>query len=288
MTADSRLHSQDSIRCAYTRAYSYHGDLGLDLDLYSITLAEVIKKHSEEDLASDRGLDVLRRFYTTDLYLSTACATLSEAGWVRFGNLYQNYIYGIAELASPSRIRAEELAHNVLTDMVLLDRSGRSRIARYDGQISLSNWLRIIVSHRARDERQLKWNSVERLESTTDVSDETGMIRIEAELRGKRYEVIIKDSFEAASQSLSERERRILVLHYEEEYSSLEIARFLGVHPSTISRQLQQILKKLRRVIVAFIYSKYGLCDSAVRECLADILENPKHSLLAVLSYSER
>jgi RNA polymerase sigma-70 factor len=286
MTAYSRSLYQGSVQQAYARAYTYHGDLGLRVDIYSAALIDIIEKHSQQDPLRTDPPDLFNCLFTIDLYLAVACRDLHDCAWARFIDVYKAYIEGVANSLSSTDHAAEDLADGVLSDMFLPDRSGRSRIARYDGQISLSSWLRIIITRRAINKQELKWNSVERLDDIPDVPDIFSVERIENTFRANRYEGVILESFREAGESLSRRERFILILRYEDGRSMLEIARITGVHPSTITRQIQQIHRKLHREVCSCLASKYHLSDEAVRECLDDIREHPGHSILALIKDS--
>jgi RNA polymerase sigma-70 factor len=280
MTAYSRSPYHDSVQSAYSRAYACHGDLGLSLGSYSAALIDIIEKHCEQAPLCTDPPDPLNRIHTIDLYLAVACRSPHDSAWARFIELYKVYIEGVAISISATEHAAEELADGVLSDMFLPDRSGHSRIARYDGQISLSSWLRIVITRRAINEQESKWNSVERLDDLPDVPDAFSVQRIENALRANRYEEVVLDSFRAAGESLSRRERFILTLRYEDGRSLLEIAKMTGVHPSTITRQIQQIHRKLHRKVCSCLASKHCLSNEAVRECVSDILEHPGHSIL--------
>src|SRR5207244_5323758 len=105
----------------------------------------------------------------------------------RFMKLYQKFLKDIAFPVSPSTGAAHELADSVMVEMFLPDRSGHSRIASYHGRSSLATWLRVIVCHRAINERERKDNSLERIESMPAVAVHQGVRNIETVLRGLRY-----------------------------------------------------------------------------------------------------
>ena len=197
--------------------------------------------------------------------------------------LYQKYLKDIALPVSPSRDAAHELADSVLVEMFLPDRSGHSRIASYHGRSSLATWLRVIVCHRAINERQRKDNSLEHIESMPSVAVTTGVPNIEAVLRGLRYEEMIEDSLRKSCNCLSDRERLLLLLRYDEELQVSQIARLLGVCPSTITRQLERVHGKLRENVVSALAANHNLQQAAIEECLTDLLDNPSHSILALI-----
>jgi RNA polymerase sigma-70 factor len=273
----------ESIEASYNCGYACHGDLDLTPGEYSISLVAVIRKHTGDILQQVNLFDCFVRLHTDDLYLAFACSSPSQVAWVRFYGLYLSHVTDLARFASPTADAGAELASCVLSCLFLPDSSGRSHIASYDGQNTLASWLRMIVARRAINEYKRKWNKLERIDITSEIVDEMAVERIEAGLRARRYDEIVKESYKTVSQHLTERERLIMIMLYEEGRSALEVSRLVGVHPSTISRQVRQIYKKLRRDIVSCLESRYGLSEAAVSECLADMVDNPSHSLLAYL-----
>src|SRR5262249_21158615 len=101
--------------------------------------------------------------------------------------------------------------------------------------------------------------------------------------RASRYRSLVWHSFQDAAKSLTDREQFILLLIYEQKVCAQEVAKLLGVHPSRVSRQLQQIYQKLRQQVVTLLAEIYHLSPEAIDECLQDILENPEYSLLELL-----
>jgi RNA polymerase sigma-70 factor len=272
---------KDLLEQAYLSGYAVYGDLNLSLDKFITHLLPIIRKHSQSDGEEEPVASLIGRLHTADLYLSAACALQSEKAWSRFDSAYRPYIYDLAALACVSIDMAYELAGDILPDMFLPDRSGKSRIASYDGQASLRTWLRVIVIRRAMNERGRKWRSFERLDSVSEVADEIWLKGREAEVRGDKYDHVITSALKNAVERLSERERLLLVLHYEDSMPSVDIARFVGVHPSTVSRKLQQIYLKLRSETTAYLSTNCKLTAKAIEECEEDIVKNPAHSIMS-------
>jgi len=139
------------------------------------------------------------------------------------------------------------------------------------------------MSHRATNLRMLKWNTCERIARLSDVADVAAITRMEAALRASKYEGILEDCFKLASESLTDRERLILLLRYDDRLRVFEIARAVDVHPSGITRQLQKTHLKLQKKIISLLTVKHHLGPAAIKECLFDLLDNPHHSLLVFL-----
>jgi RNA polymerase sigma-70 factor len=267
----------------YHDGFAVHGDIDLQPKHFAERLGVLIEVHLGSEASTASALDFLATLYTDDLYLSVACAQTSNAAWQRFLTLYENRIRDFARFASLNRNAALDLADSVIADLFLPDASGKSRIASYDGRWLLITWLHAVVNHQAINQHNLKRNGLERMDSIPDVSDSGAVRRINASLIANRYEAAINDSFETASASLTEHERSMLLLRYDEALQVREIASLLAVHPSTVTRQIQQIQTKLQKRVIRVLALKHKFGPAVIKECLIDILENPSHSLLTVL-----
>lgn len=53
----------------------------------------------------------------------------------------------------------------------------------------------------------------------------------------------------AMEEELTDRQRQILELHFYEDLTVTQIARKLGIHPSTVSRSLQRSARKLSHIL---------------------------------------
>jgi RNA polymerase sigma-70 factor len=283
MSRSAKPRLDELLRQAYADAYSYHGDLGLEADQFAAYLIAIVEKDFRPAVPRSAALSFIDSLHTCDLYLAAACAQHNAAAWSSFMRLYQKYLNDIALSVSPNCDAASELAGSVLVDMFLPDRSGQSRIASYHGRSSLATWLRVIVCHRAINERELKYNSLERIESIPEVAETAEVRNIEAVLRAVRYEEMIRDSLRGGCKCLSDRERLLLLLRYDEELQVSQIARLLGVCPSTVTRQLERVQGKLRENVVSTLATKYKLQQAAIQECVTDLLDNPAHSILALI-----
>lgn len=271
---------------AYSVGYACHGDLDLQPEEFEISLLSIVEKHLGSHAPPSTQLSFAGSLRTTDLYLTIACAQPTEAAWRRFTVAYQQYIDAVARFVSPHSSVARELSENILADLFLPDSTGRSRIASFDGRQTLATWLRILISRRAINYGFLKWNGFERGDRPPDVGDKSSIERIEKAFRRSRYEPILNECFKHASASLTDRERLMLLLRYDEGLRVVEIARLFGVHPSGITRQFKRIHLKLQKTIISVLAVKYHLGPEAIKECLLDVIDNPAHSLLVFLKAS--
>lgn len=274
-------------RCAlaYAEAHACHGDLNLDAEAFGRRLQQILDQQFNPavDVDSEAGFRLIEKLHTNDLYLTCACTVPVEAAWGRFLHLYRRQVIDLACYACGSVDLGEEVADLVLTGMYLPDRQGRSRIAAFDGRIPLGAWLRVVVTHQAYKECKRKCNQFASLADTPDLLDPLSAVRLEARLRDHTYREMIILGLRHACKQLSDRERLILLLRYEEGLTGGEVASLLEVAASTVSRALQGAQQKLKAAIVSFLTVEWDGLTTEINECLADLLENPNYSLLALL-----
>ncbi|MDQ3819381.1 MAG: sigma-70 family RNA polymerase sigma factor [Acidobacteriota bacterium] len=266
---------------ACAQAYAYHGDLSLNAADFELRLQQIVAQHLNP--TTDAAFLLLEKLHTTDLYLTCACAIQSEAAWTRFLHLYGRYVNDVACYACGSVDLGQEVADFVLTDLCLLNRQGQRRIGSYDGRVPLRAWLRAIVVHHAYRERQRKYHQFKSLSEMPEFPDSLPVKRLEDRLRDHTYRELIIVALREAARQLSERERLILRLHYEEGLRGEEMARILKVSPSTISRSMQAAQQRFKAAVIISLTVKCNGQASDISECLIDLLENPTYSLLSLL-----
>lgn len=267
---------------AYRAAIFCHGDLGLDPEHYAGRLLFVTKKHLGDSHKQDDVFTFVAGLHTDDLYLTIACACPIDAAWERFTVLYQAFINKVAMSVCSTATASQDIAKNIPSHVFLPDASGRSRIASYEGRSSLAAWLSAVISNKAVKE-QRRCNRLEQLDRALEISDRTAVERIEGSLRAGKYASLIRDALRAANKSLTERERFMVSLRYEEGLAGAEIAVILGVHASTVSRHLRDIYEKLQETTISTLASKHELQKAEIEECLDDLRENPTYSILHAL-----
>lgn len=283
MTSFPRFEFRTLYEKGYSDGYSQHGDLNLALEVYADRLSSVIENHLGANPAKPVVIDFFQKLYTNDLYLTVACAQGGETAWERFVEKYGCYIKDLGRFASGSADLGIEVADRVMINLFLPDHSGLSHIASFDGRISLGAWLRVIINYQASKERKRKCNNLEPLEGLPEATDEVAMDTVYAMLRVNRYEPYINDALQEAIERLSVPERAMLLMRYEEELKATEIARVLGVCPSTVTRALQTIQQKIRDEVASILFRKHRLSDDAIKECFIAIIENGGYSILAVV-----
>src|SRR5215510_7684787 len=222
----------------YQCGYYYHGDLQIIPGEFKAHLWDIIERHLDDKATDNNIIRIITTLHGDDLYLAFACAQHSPQAWDRFMNGYRRYIHNLAAFVSPVKSVGYELAENIMADLFLPDRSGRSRIASYNGRSSLATWLRVIICRRAINERARKCNNMTQLDDLCEKVDERAVRSIEMALRSSRYQSLIRDSLEHACGELTDRERLLLLLRYENGLQLGQIGRLFGLHQANITRQL--------------------------------------------------
>jgi RNA polymerase sigma-70 factor len=277
----------DSLQQIITRSYesgrSFHGHLALDVERYIPHLFLLIRKHFGVVEEAPELVDFLQALHTNDLYLTLACAQGSDAAWRRFQTIYQHHIYETALFLCPHRTQADELANSLMGHLFIKDASGRPRIASYDGRVALTAWLWAVIGHKALDERQLKHHHFKRLDLLADRPDCASQWNAESRLRTTRHAQKILVACKSAVASLSAQERSFLLLHYQEELSSREIAQLFEMSKTNVNYHLKQARQKLGQEILSILRNQYSLSEAALEDCREELLENSAYSLLTLI-----
>jgi RNA polymerase sigma-70 factor len=258
------------VRDRYWSAIAFNGDLGVDYAAFEAHLRCIADRSFPGGVPPQPVLKhFLNGLHTNDLMLALACSRASDAGWRRFSILYRKYLSDLSHRLVGKGFDPQDLGDSIWIDLFLPDRSGQSRIGSYDGRSSLATWLRVIVSNRIINERLRKGSRFSNLEDIAEPADSNALDELEAGLRLSRYNSMILHCFRCAARGLSARNRLILLLRYDQELQLGEIARLFSVHQSTITRQIDRALAKLRQDIMDSLASDYGLGPDAVQECLS-------------------
>jgi RNA polymerase sigma-70 factor len=251
--------------------------MNLSPDLFIGYVWGITCKHLKNSLDQVAVCDFARRLDLRDLYLTCGCVNGSEKAWKAFDSRYRKFVTHLVRFCYRHGTDYEEVADSVIVSLCLPDRSGRQRIASYDGRSSLATWLRVIVINRAindRTERRVVDDDIRE-----DIPDSRAIVNIESAVRAACYAKALNDSLNVAFQTLTARERLMLLWRYENNLQLGEIARLFGIHQSNVTRQLVRLQSRLRETVIQVLASKHHLGTSAIQECLAGIIENPHLSI---------
>jgi len=274
---------RDVTTAAYQAGLSTHGDLDLGVDEYSDRLLSITRKCRRGEYDATVATGLLAQLHTSDLYLSTACALHRDKAWRRFDSLYRKYMNDLVTYICSVHSVAREIRETVAVHLFLPDSSGQSRISSYDGRSSLATWLRVIIANRIINEGQRKCNSLQHDEPRPELEDCNALPQIESRLKVGRYEPLVCAAVRRACETLSEKERELLLWRFEREAQLGEIARIFSVHQSTITRTLDRIARKLRDNVISHLGALH-LDGAAIDECLS-ILMDGKCQQVSILDY---
>ncbi|MBX7246045.1 MAG: sigma-70 family RNA polymerase sigma factor [Candidatus Sumerlaeaceae bacterium] len=163
---------------------------------------------------------------------------------VAFEALVRHYcgmVFAVAFARLKNREAAEDLVQDVFLRVFLnLDKLAQPKyFGTWLGRITRNlamDWAR-------RDQRRSALVSMVPLEEAPARTDEIE----ERKERDKVEEREREETANAAIMSLPDDQREILLLHFSEGMTLVDIAKMQGVHPTTVGRQLNQALAKVRR-----------------------------------------
>lgn len=276
MDADAFLDQR--IEVDFNVGQKHYGDIGLPQDAYRAYVRGIVCKYLGATPPHDAAVELVNKLYARDLYLACGCVYESERAWQVLDNAFRKFIHDLVRFYYRDCRDSEEVADSVLVSLFLPDRSGHPRIASYEGRSSLATWLRVIVGNRAINDRP-NGKTASLPNTFLDVADPGALARLELTLRAERYRLVLRDALQCAFRDLTPRERLMLLWRYEEGLPLGQIARVLGIHQSNVTRQLIRLQTRLRENVVAILSSKHYLSDSAIQECLVDIVENPQYAV---------
>jgi RNA polymerase sigma-70 factor (ECF subfamily) len=180
--------------------------------------------------------DDLAELQTSDLYLATACAR----GDARAHQLFE------AELLSKvptflSRLRLPAFLVDEVRQRLRETLLMPGGLSGYSGRGALSSWLRVVTVRTAlRLQRELQPENAE-----AGAPEPAGPAGPELEYLKSRYRGEYERALHEALQSLSDRERLFLRLHYADGLSIDRIGALYRLHRSTVARRLAAHRRKL-------------------------------------------
>jgi RNA polymerase sigma-70 factor (ECF subfamily) len=271
------------IEKAYLEGLTEHGDLGLSLEDFAAHLNSIVTKELGGTPLQEAAIKLVASLNAEDLYLTAACAHNSDSAWNRFFTLYDDHIRNVAHGICSTNQEARDLASSMLGHLFFRDAKGQSRIASYHGRGSLRTWLGTIIKNQVINQSQFKSAESVSLDSIRHVACPKVTSDLDAALLRSRYAEAIEDSFRAAAESLTEREKLVLVLHIEDELSAAEIARRFGVHRAQMTRTIQRAKNKLEMTVFTRLTAYHHLSPQAREECISEIVRCKEISLAAFL-----
>lgn len=255
----------------------YWTDIEISPCIFADYLWNIVRKHAKDSPDESSAIEFAKKLYLRDLYLACACVHKCENAWKAFDGRYRKFVTNLVRFCYRRGTDNEEIADLVLVGLYFDDRSGRQRIASYDGRSSLATWLRVIVINRAINDSNDRRLAIE--ENLADMPDGRALSNFETRLRAERYGEILRNALAEALGQLTPAERLMLLWRYEDNMPLGEIAHLLGIHQANVTRRLIRLQARVRESVIQVLSLQHRLSSAAIGECLTDIIENPLISI---------
>jgi len=271
------IHYAATISEDFCTGQNYYGDVDISLDVFTDYVWGIACKHLSASPDEPTVINFTKKLYLLDLYLASGSVHKKEKAWATFDVRFRKFITDLVRFCYRHGTDNEEIADSVLVSLYFNDRSGRQRIASYDGRSSLGTWLRVIVINRAINDRNERKASS--YDDVGDIPDCRAITNLESNVRAQRYGRILSDSLARALCGITAKERLMLLWRYDENLQLGEIAALMGIHQSNVTRQLLRLQARLRESVIQAMATQHGMSSSAIQECLADVVDNPQVSI---------
>jgi len=239
------------------------GRWGLSLEDFQMALERAVRKRMNPAglTVAQRG-EFLGTLHLEDLALAQACVCSLETAWEQFVETYRPYLRAsaaaILRLSSTSA-EVRELADSLFAELYgLVDgKTGERSLFRYfHGRSSLKTWLRAVMAQRHIDAVRAakKFESLDEPDGDGKVREMADKIVLPvADPHRQRLVKLFQAALAAALEKSEARDRERLRLYYVEEKTLAEIARRLGEHESSVSRNLDRIRREMRERAEEFL-----------------------------------
>jgi RNA polymerase sigma factor (sigma-70 family) len=233
-----------------------------------------------------------RAVVAADLYLAIACDERIDGAWDVLLSRFVPPLASIARRRGIASGAAEELARDILSDLMVHPGPGatRTRLASFDGAGTLLSWLavvllRCIADRRRRGERHVPLNENEDSNAggpqsaSAKTADDGDPVR-----QAIDGETLTRTAGELRRlwSGLTPLERQGISLRYRDGIQQKSIARMLGVGESRLCRLLQRAVDRIRETVVRGLprgaHGEVALRESewnAIRDAMADLLQSP-------------
>jgi RNA polymerase sigma-70 factor len=248
------------------------------------TLARSVKSWGGIE-RGDSVEDYLEAIRAEDLALAIACRAGVAAAWETFIEKYRPTLYASARAICREESTAREIADSMWAELYGVDAKGaqrRSLLEYFHGRSSLATWLRAIVAQRHIDSVR----GARRFESLEDAPAQVA--RLEAgeppEPGHARTMEIFAAVLSVAIAALSGNDRLRLGYYYRDELTLRQIARAMGEHESTVSRNLERTRRELRKNVERELRRNHGMSTEQIQLCFEHAASDAPFKLGAAIS----
>jgi RNA polymerase sigma-70 factor (ECF subfamily) len=174
-----------------------------------------------------------------DRELADRCRRGDRAAWDELVTRYTKFVTFAArkQLRQPTEDLVQDVVQNVFIELL---KDERKAWARYDPKYKLTTWLGLVVLTQV--ERATRGRKLQPMDDRMkELAGEVGAAPDEEAIDGVRR----------ALSALSERERLMVLLYYQDGLGTKEIAATTGVPANTVASHLMRAREKLRKVLTA-------------------------------------
>ncbi len=221
------------------------------LELADVDLVAAIARGTHGDVAR------VERCMAGDLALATAAAAGSREAIAMIAQTYAPAIDGACHRFAGDGHTIDDLRQILHTALFVGD---APRIASYDGQGSLANWIRVTairlfidLTRRKDRAREVLADETPELAAATDLALQT----IKAE-----YRAVVATALAEAVAALEPRDRYLLREHLVHRMSIDELGAALGIHRATAARRVAGARTELATITRRLVAERLALADS--------------------------
>jgi RNA polymerase sigma-70 factor (ECF subfamily) len=250
-----------------SRLYAKSGAarFGLPPAEFTAILGQIAGKYLPE--ADDAALHtLLNSLHVEELALARACAAGNEEAWQELLTRYQEILSRAALGITRDESKASELTGSLYADLYgtqLRDGVRVSKLSSYNGRGSLAGWLRTILAQQYVNQYRAGRKLVSLEEKTEDGKEFTAPDPEPVLVVDSRLDAATS----AALQAMPAEDRAMVAYYYIDGLTLARVAKLLGVHESTISRRLEQVVRGLRGDILARL-ERSGMSARQAQEAL--------------------
>jgi RNA polymerase sigma-70 factor (ECF subfamily) len=179
--------------------------------------------------------------HVAEVYLACACARGDEAACRLFDRTYADILRDTIKGVCRETDRVEEYLQAVREKLLVGPAPG---LLKYSGRAPLEAWLRLVAKRVAMDAERAARRRARRDARAEAAADRSS--GIESDLDRLRYGAVLQAALANALSGLTQRERRVLRLHYVSGVGVDALGRAFGVHRATAARWIERSRRRLR------------------------------------------
>jgi RNA polymerase sigma-70 factor, ECF subfamily len=223
---------------------------GLGAAEFTAILGQIAGKYLADGADESALHTLLNSLHIEELALARACAAGNDEAWQELLTRHQETLSRAALGITREESKASELTNSLYADLYgtqLRDGLRVSKLSSYNGRGSLAGWLRTILAQQYVNQYRAGRRLVSLEEKTEDGT--------EFPAREPEPVLVVDSRLEAATgaalDAMPPEDRTMVASYYIDGLTLARVAKLLGVHESTISRRLEQVVRGLRRDILA-------------------------------------